>query len=84
MSILPKTSYSIFPLLCLTVLVSACSPTAEEVVYPYNEGDEIPALAYLEYDEVYNPESVIPPQCYTKTEGVNNREFKFEVHHSLN
>ncbi|WP_269520337.1 hypothetical protein [Alteromonas sp. BMJM2] len=72
MSILPKASYSIFPLLCLTVLVSACSPTAEEVVYPYNEGDDIPALAYLEHDEVYNPESVIPPQCYTKTEGVNN------------
>ena len=40
--------------------------------YPYQEGDAIPALAYIEHDEVYNPESVIPPQCYTKTEGVNN------------
>ncbi|APD86652.1 hypothetical protein BM527_11430 [Alteromonas sp. Mex14] len=40
--------------------------------YPYQEGDAIPALAYIEHNEVYNPESVIPPQCYTKTEGVNN------------
>ena len=41
-------------------------------IYPYQEGDAIPALAYIEHNEVYNPESVIPPQCYTKTEGVNN------------
>ncbi|AEA98490.1 hypothetical protein [Alteromonas mediterranea] len=40
--------------------------------YPYREGDDIPALAYIEHNEVYNPESVIPPQCYTKTDGVNN------------
>ena len=40
--------------------------------YPYREGDDIPALAYIEHNEVYNHESVIPPQCYTKTEGVNN------------
>ena len=26
----------------------------------------------MAHDEVYNPESVIPPQCYTKTDGVNN------------
>lgn len=29
-------------------------------------------MAYIEHGEVYNPESVIPPQCYTKTDGVNN------------
>ena len=40
--------------------------------YPYEEGESIPALAYIEHKEVYNPESVIPPQCYTKTEGTNN------------
>lgn len=34
--------------------------------------DTIPALAYLEHNEVYNPESVIPPQCYTKTDGDKN------------
>jgi hypothetical protein len=38
----------------------------------YKPGDEIPAIAYLEHNERYNPESVIPPQCYTKTDGVNN------------
>lgn len=48
---------------------------SDEVInhtYPYQEGDDIPALAYIEHNETYNPESVIPPQCYTKTEGVNN------------
>ncbi|WP_252730581.1 hypothetical protein [Colwellia sp. E2M01] len=39
---------------------------------PYAEGDAIPATAYIAYDEIYNAESVIPPQCYTKTEGDNN------------
>lgn len=31
-----------------------------------------PAQWYLDNNEVYNPEAVIPPQCYTKTEGSNN------------
>lgn len=35
-------------------------------------GEAIPAMAYIKHNEVYNPESVIPPQCYTKTDGVNN------------
>ncbi|RXF04636.1 hypothetical protein [Pseudoalteromonas sp. PS5] len=39
---------------------------------PYQPGDDIPATAYMEHNEVYNPESVIPPQCYTKTDGVKN------------
>ena len=39
---------------------------------PYVETDDIPALAYIEHSEVYNAESVIPPQCYTKTDGSNN------------
>ena len=30
------------------------------------------ALEYIEQNEIYNPESVIPPQCYTKTEGKHN------------
>lgn len=30
------------------------------------------AEEYLATGEVYNPEAVIPPQCYTKTEGTNN------------
>ncbi len=61
-----------------TMLISACSDesavqtSAQATVYPYSEGDDIPALAYMEHNEVYNPESVIPPQCYTKTNGKNN------------
>ena len=61
-----------------TLLLSACNDesavqtSAQDTVYPYSEGDDIPALAYMEHDEVYNPESVIPPQCYTKTNGKNN------------
>ena len=61
-----------------TMLISACNDesavqaSAKNTVYPYSEGDDIPALAYMEHDEVYNPESVIPPQCYTKTNGKNN------------
>lgn len=75
-----KISHTLLSLLTLTsaLVLSACSEQsngpalAEEMVYPYQEGDDIPALAYLEHNEVYNPESVIPPQCYTKTNGTNN------------
>jgi hypothetical protein len=34
--------------------------------------NEFSALSYIEHNEVYNPESVIPPQCYTKTSGDKN------------
>ena len=60
------------------MLISACNDesalqnSAQDTDYPYSEGDDIPALAYMEHNEVYNPESVIPPQCYTKTNGKNN------------
>ncbi len=64
-------------------MCSACSEQPKEVlinktdvgkslVAPYSEGDAIPATAYIEHQEVYNAESVIPPQCYTKTQGTNN------------
>ncbi|AOT11271.1 hypothetical protein S4054249_23425 [Pseudoalteromonas luteoviolacea] len=68
----------------LTIALSGCSDVLEQSeILPtntaqanhtalYRIGDEIPATAYLAHDEVYNPESVIPPQCYTKTDGVNN------------
>ncbi|OHU85085.1 MULTISPECIES: hypothetical protein [Pseudoalteromonas] len=39
---------------------------------PFKQGDDIPAVAYLNHNEIYNAESVIPPQCYTKTDGINN------------
>ncbi|WDE14691.1 hypothetical protein H3N35_27515 [Thalassomonas haliotis] len=51
---------------------SAAAAQSQEKSYPYRVGDDIPALAYIEHKQVYNAESVIPPQCYTKTDGVNN------------
>ncbi len=74
-----KTSISLSLVTLLsTLLISACNDesalqnSAQDTDYPYSEGDDIPALAYMEHNEVYNPESVIPPQCYTKTNGKNN------------
>ena len=77
-----KIHSRLLPLLAASMLpfLFACSPAqqveavlAEQTnTYPYQEGDAIPALAYIEHNEVYNPESVIPPQCYTKTQGENN------------
>ncbi|HCB17157.1 MAG TPA: hypothetical protein DEP76_08955 [Alteromonas sp.] len=74
-----KTSISLSTVILLsTLLISACNDesalqnSAQDTDYPYSEGDDIPALAYMEHNEVYNPESVIPPQCYTKTNGKNN------------
>lgn len=45
---------------------------SEKTSPPYSDGDEIPAVAYLQHNEMYNPEAVIPPQCYTRTDGKNN------------
>ncbi|WDE08081.1 hypothetical protein SG34_000130 [Thalassomonas viridans] len=59
-------------LLAEAVPAAQMEKKAGEKTYPYRAGDEIPALAYIEHKEVYNAEAVIPPQCYTKTDGVNN------------
>lgn len=55
-----------------TVSLSSAAVEKPTSDYPYRAGDDIPASAYLDHQEVYNRESVIPPQCYTKTEGENN------------
>jgi len=34
--------------------------------------DSVPALDWIKHGELYNPEALIPSQCYTKTDGVNN------------
>ncbi|WP_077284174.1 hypothetical protein [Cognaticolwellia aestuarii] len=47
-------------------------PSTSPADSPYSEGDVIPATAYIAHQEIYNAEAVIPPQCYTKTEGNNN------------
>ncbi len=76
-----------FPLLLLFAL-TACNSEEKPVImakstqnqllpeqakqYPYQQDQNIPATAYIEHNEMYNHETVIPPQCYTKTDGVNN------------
>lgn len=72
MTITYPSSKTLSCLFIMVLCLSACSNESPSITYPYAEGDDIPALAYIEHDEVYNPEAVIPPQCYTKTEGVNN------------
>lgn len=53
-------------------LVFSASVLADSADTPLALRDDIPARAYLEHNSLYNAESVIPPQCYTKTEGKNN------------
>ena len=78
-----RYSIKIIQTILVLLICSACSEQSKEVLIsktdavnllaaPYSEGDDIPATAYIEHQEVYNAESVIPPQCYTKTEGTNN------------
>ena len=55
----------------VTGLITGCSPFQSEVQDSV-QMHPVAATAYLENDEVYNPEAVIPPQCYTKTEGKHN------------
>ena len=37
-----------------------------------NISREVSATEFIKANEIYNPEAVIPPQCYTKTEGDKN------------
>ena len=48
------------------------STQQNQVQVEFSPGDDIPAIAYLKHNEIYNPESVIPAQCYTKTDGDKN------------
>lgn len=72
-------------ILCAMLSLLACSKKSDVIdqvasvtepksvnLEPFSSTDDIPATAYVEHGEIYNPESVIPPQCYTKTDGVNN------------
>jgi hypothetical protein len=65
--------------ICVTAIsfLSACSDSNDQAIDDESKQkeaarDSIPASAYLEHNETYNPESVIPPQCYTKTDGDKN------------
>lgn len=51
----------------------ACSnEDASPEIFESANATSIPAMKYIEHGETYNPEAVIPPQCYTKTEGKHN------------
>ena len=78
-----RYSIKIIQTILVLLICSACSEQSKEALInktdaenllaaPYSEGDDIPATAYIKHQEVYNAESVIPPQCYTKTESTNN------------
>ncbi|TMP77821.1 hypothetical protein CWB73_18575 [Pseudoalteromonas phenolica] len=54
-----------------TALFSA-SCYAHESAAEYKHTNTLKALDFIKQNEIYNPESVIPPQCYTKTEGKHN------------
>ncbi|CAM4129517.1 hypothetical protein [Pseudoalteromonas byunsanensis] len=72
--------YPIFAALMMLGLLSGCEKSIQQevqkntltVTAPFKQDDDIPAVAYIQHHEIYNAESVIPPQCYTKTDGVNN------------
>lgn len=76
-----------FTLLLLTfIAISGCSKNTENTAgYPTSQQeaestgtsiarntDGIPAMAWIEQGELYNPEALIPSQCYTKTESKYN------------
>ncbi|MFY8299835.1 hypothetical protein AAEU28_13795 [Pseudoalteromonas sp. SS15] len=54
-----------------TALFSA-SCYGHESATEYKNTNTLKALDFIKNNEIYNPESVIPPQCYTKTEGKHN------------
>lgn len=59
----------------LSTLLSGCgnsNSNDEKSVKKNAHIGDLSALDFIKYGETYNPESVIPPQCYTQTEGKNN------------
>lgn len=50
----------------------AASCYGQESATEYKNTNTLKALDFIKNNEIYNPESVIPPQCYTKTEGKHN------------
>ena len=62
-----------FTVLVFSIFLTACSdePSTPQL-FESAQASVIPAIKYIEHGETYNPEAVIPPQCYTKTEGKHN------------
>ncbi|MFC3120334.1 hypothetical protein [Agaribacter flavus] len=72
-------------LICLIFCLSACTAEKPQIQdnqsSPFEQSpfsnvarltEGIPAMAWIEQGELYNPEALIPSQCYTKTEGKYN------------
>ena len=60
-------------ILVLSIFQLACSDEQNSPeLFESAQATVIPAMKYIEHGETYNPEAVIPPQCYTKTEGKHN------------
>ena len=80
------STISVLLLLLTSILIIGCDseqlPTSQiqhvgtiiDDVYQSSErkADYAPAKKWLAADQVYNKEAPIPPQCYTKTDQVNN------------
>lgn len=57
----------------LISLLSGCdSQSLAQQNAEVKQQHDIAAQEWISHGETYNPEAPIPPQCYTKTEGVNN------------
>ncbi|EWH09646.1 hypothetical protein DS2_11778 [Catenovulum agarivorans DS-2] len=68
-----KKNYSLVVILAGLTSVTACSEKTQQTSQLSDSSQsQITAQAYLDANEIYNPESVIPPQCYTDTQGKNN------------
>ena len=59
-------------LLSIATALFSASCYANESAAEYKHTNTLKALDFIKQNEIYNPESVIPPQCYTKTEGKHN------------
>ena len=56
----------------LNLVLAAFITFASFCVFANKQNADHNALDYIKHNEIYNPEAVIPSQCYTKTEGKNN------------
>lgn len=60
-------------LISLLVVLTACSDDSSlPQVFAKSQANDVSAMDYIKHNEIYNPEAVIPPQCYTKTQGKHN------------
>lgn len=62
----------LFTSISLIFLIACSESDNAPELFESAQASVIPAMKYVEYGETYNPEAVIPPQCYTKTDGKHN------------